>query len=349
VPSPPSRAATSDPKILIAVPEPLRGRILTEQARDRLHSLGTIVYNEQGRNWTGSELADRLHGVDVLLASWGLAPLTEDVLARADRLRLVAYAAGSVKAWATEAVFRRRPGSPSGIAIAHAAHRIADSVAEFSLMAALAGLRQAAWLDRRMRAGARWPGETPQATHEIRGCRVGVLGMGHVGQRAAKLFQAVGAEVWAYDPYLPTEGARARGVRLAELEELLKSCLVVSVHLPVTDETRHLLGARELGLIQDGAVLVNTARACVIDGDALLRELATGRFWAALDVYDEEPPPADHALRSMENVLLTPHVAGQTTESHTSLLGEMVDETARFVRGEPLQHQVTADMLATMA
>ena len=105
----------------------------------------------------------------------------------------------------------------------------------------------------------------------------------------------------------------------------------------------------ELGLIQDGAVLVNTARAWVIDGDALLRELATGRFWAALDVYDEEPLPADHALRSMENVLLTPHVAGRTVESHASLMGEMVDEAVRFLRGEPLQHPVTADMLPTMA
>jgi len=332
-----------EPTILVSVPEPLRGRILTAAARAQLESLGRVLYNEDDRNWTAAELAERLPCVDVLLTSWGIVPLTEEVLASADRLRLVAHAAGSVKGWATEAVFQR------GIAVAHAAHRIADSVAEFSLMAALLGLRQAAELDRRLRAGEAWPTETSQPTHEIRGCPVGLLGAGYVGQRAATLFQAVGAEVWAYDPYLPQERAQELGVRLATLDDVLRRCRVISIHLPVTDETHHLLGARELALVQDGAVLVNTARAWVVDGEALLAELSTGRFWAALDVFDAEPLPLDHPLRAMDNVLLTPHVAGRTVESYAALMGEMVEEVARYLRGGLLRHQVTQAMLATMA
>ena len=333
----------AESSILVSVPEPLRGEILTAETHSHLERLGRVTYNDDGRNWSAAELAERLPGVDVLLASWGLPSLDETVLADADRLRLVAYAAGSVKGWATDALFDR------GIAVTHAARRIADSVAEFSLMAAMLGLRQAAELDRQLRAGIAWPKETPQPTHEIRGCAVGLLGMGYVGQQAAALFRAVGADVWAYDPYLPHERAQELGVRLSPLDELLQTCRVISVHLPVTDETHHLLGARELALIQDGAVLVNTARAWVMDQGALLAELRTGRFWAALDVFDPEPLPGDHPLRSLENVLLTPHVAGRTVESYTGLMATMADEIARFLHSEPLCHQVTREMLATMA
>jgi phosphoglycerate dehydrogenase-like enzyme len=332
-----------EPAILVSIPEPLRSSILTEATRAELAGLGRVLDNEDGRNWSALELAERLPGVDILLASWGLPPLDEAVLARADRLRLVTYAAGSVKGWATDALFDR------GIAVSHAAHRIADSVAEFSLMAAMMGLRQAAELDRQIRRGDAWPRETPQPTHEIRDCPVGLLGMGYVGQRAAALFRAVGADVWAYDPYLPPERAKALGVRWAPLDELLATCRVISIHLPVTEETHHLLGARELALIQDGAVLINTARAWVVDQDALLAELRRGRFWAALDVFDPEPLPPDHPLRSLGNVLLTPHVAGRTVESYAGLTATMIAEIARFLRGEPLRHQVTQSMLATMA
>jgi phosphoglycerate dehydrogenase-like enzyme len=184
---------------------------------------------------------------------------------------------------------------------------------------------------------------------EIAGARVGLLGMGYVGRRSAQRFQAIGAEVWAYDPYLSPEKAQSLGVRKAELDELLSQCLVISVHLPVTQETHHLLGARELALIQDGAVFINTARAWVVDQQAMIAELATGRFWAALDVFDPEPLPVDHPLRRMDNVLLTPHIAGLTQNSYHDLMTTMVAEAERLAKGEPLQYQVTRDMLATMA
>ena len=124
-----------------------------------------------------------------------------------------------------------------------------------------------------------------------------------MGHRAAHLFRAVGAEVWVYDPYFPAERAAALGVRKADLDTMRSTCPVIPLHLPVTDETHHLLGARELALIQDHAVLVDTARSWVIDQDALLADIPR-RFWMALDVF-ERAPAADHALRRLDNVLLT--------------------------------------------
>ena len=331
------------PNVLVTVPQPLRGHILGEGAWSKLCGFGNPTLNEDEHNWSGDELAERLPGVDAIIASWGLAKLTPEILEKAERLRIVAYAAGSVKGFVTDAVFEH------GIVVAHAASRIADSVAEFSLLLAMMGLRRPHEFDRQMKAGEPWPKSRDLPLYEIAGTRVGLLGMGYVGRKAASLFKGVGANVWAYDPYLSLRRATEMGVRKAELHELLSECKVISIHLPVTEETHQMLGRRELALIQDGAVLVNTARSWVVDQDALTRELVKGRFWAALDVYDVEPLPVDHPLRRIDNVLLTPHVAGLTLDSYGSLMGEMIDEVERFFKGEALRFPVTGEMLATMA
>jgi len=331
------------PKVLITVPEPLRGTIVTEEALAKLRGFAQATMNDDGRNWTGSEIADRLPGVQAMITGWGIVRLTSEVLARADPLRIVAHAAGSVRGLVTDALFDR------GILVTHAASRIADAVAEFSLLMAMMGLRRPHDLNTGMKEGVAWPDRSAMPRHEIAGKRVGLLGMGYVGRRVAALFGAVGAEVWAYDPYLSPEEAAELGVRKADLHQLLRECKVVSVHLPVTGETHHMLGSDELALIQDGAVFVNTARAWVIDQGAMVKELAKGRFWAALDVFDREPLPTDSPLREMDNVFLTPHSAGYTLESHSGLMPLMIDELERFFKGEPLRHQVSREMLTTMA
>jgi phosphoglycerate dehydrogenase-like enzyme len=330
-------------RALITVPQPLRGLILTDDALARLQAVADVAMNDDDHNWSGEELAARLAGVEVIVGSWGMPKLTEEVLNEADSLKLIAYAAGSVKGFVTPAVHQR------GIVVSHAAGRIADSVAEYSLLCAMLGLRRFHELDRRLKAGESWPKSRDMDTFEIAGKKVGLLGMGYVGQRSARLFNAVGAEVWVYDPYLSAEEAERLGVTLAGLDDLLRACKVISVHLPVTEETHHLLGAHELGLIQDGAVFVNSARSWVVDQEAMLRELASGRFWAALDVFDQEPLPDDHPLRGLDNVLLTPHIAGLTRDSYQSLMATMIDEALRFFRGELLIYQIDPDKLEIMA
>jgi len=333
-----------DIHVLVSVPQPLRGLIFSPEARAKLESIARVTYNEDGRNWTAEELAQRLPGVDALITSWGIVPLDEQVLAKADRLRIVAHAAGSVKRLASDALYHR------GIAVTHAAGRIADSVAEFTLLLALTGLRRPHVLDRKMRSGGQWPkGTRDVPVYEIAWKRVGILGMGYVGRRAARLFRAVGAEVWAYDPYLSAEAAEELGVRKAELNEVFSQCKIVSVHLPVTDETLRMVGAEQFGLMQDGAIFINTARSLVVDQDALLEALETGRIWAALDVFDREPLEPDSPFRRLDNVFLTPHVAGLTRDSDQDLMALAVDEIERFFQGQPLQYPVTREMLGIMA
>jgi phosphoglycerate dehydrogenase-like enzyme len=335
---------TDKPRVLIAIPQPLRDLILTPDTLADLRSFADVTLNEDGRNWSEQELAAQLPGIDALLASWGIARLASDTLAGADRLRLVAYAAGSVKPFVTDAVYDR------GIRVTHAAPRIAESVADITLLLAMVGLRRPQDFDRRLKAGEPWPNGREVDTYEIRGKTVGLLGLGYVGRRTAALFQAVGASVWGYDPYVSERDAAALGIRRVGLDELLGGCKIISVHLPSTEETHHMLGARELGLINDGAVFINTARAWVVDQDALLQALQSGRFWAALDVYDPEPLALDSPLRSLDNVLLTPHIAGMTRDSYHGLTQEMVDEIRRLlVERQPLTYEITRERLAQMA
>jgi phosphoglycerate dehydrogenase-like enzyme len=141
-------------------------------------------------------------------------------------------------------------------------------------------------------------------------CTVGLIGLGRIGQQVARLLRAFGATVIAYDPYVPHQVAADIGVRLLPLEELLRTADVISFHLPVTDATRAMFGARELSWIKDGAVIVNSARNALFHDQAFVAEVQTGRFTAFLDVFEVEPLPLDHPFRSLENVFITPHIAG---------------------------------------
>jgi phosphoglycerate dehydrogenase-like enzyme len=147
------------------------------------------------------------------------------------------------------------------------------------------------------------------------------------------------------DPYLSDAEAVTLGVERVSLHELLARSTVVSLHAPVLPETVAMIGARELALLPDGALLVNTARSALVDEAALLAALRTGRIDAALDVFDVEPLPVDHPLRRLPNVLLTPHEAAGTVESRRRAGAIVVAEIDRFQRGRPLAHEVRPEQL----
>src|SRR5262249_45343457 len=148
-----------------------------------------------------------------------------------------------------------------------------------------------------------------------------------------------------YDPYLKDDlGARSLG-----LAELFAASEVVTLHAPITPETRHMIKAEHLARLRDGAIFVNVARSWLVDQDALLAELRKNRFWAALDVSDQEPLPLDSPFRALPNVMLTPHEAGHSIDTHARQGMAMVDEVERFLKGETLQHTIRPEHFGLMA
>ncbi|KUJ69520.1 hydroxyacid dehydrogenase [Streptomyces albus subsp. albus] len=272
--------------------------------------------------------------VELLITGWGCTPLTAEVLAGLPRLRTVLHAAGSVKAHITPACWDR------GLVVCSAAEANALPVAEFALAAILLCGKDALRLRGRYAAEHAFPG--PEATVGIGnlGRRVGIVGASRTGRRVIELLRPFDLEVAVYDPYLPPAQARGLGVRALPLDELVATSAVLSLHAPALPATRHLLDARRLALMPDGAALVNTARGALVDTAALTAELLSGRISAVLDVTEPEPLPAGSPLYRLPNVLLTPHIAGALGSELRRLGATVAEEVDRLLAGAPPRHRV---------
>ncbi len=331
------------PKVLVSVRPKLYDRLFRHVDAELRASVDLTCQTSE-QNWTSRHLADRIGQYDAVITGWGSPVFDEEVLKKADRVRLVAHSAGSIRNILPRAVFDR------GIQVTHAAAAIAPAVADISLLLIMTMLRRLPAYDRAMHAGVPWQdAEKIGVGDEIAGTRIGVVGAGYTGRCLIKLLRALEADVWVADPYLTPSLATELGVRKTELDELMRSCPVVTLQAPSTPETHKMIGARQLASMQDGAIFINTARSWLVDEPALLAELKSGRISGAIDVFDEEPLSIDSPFRSLPNVVLLPHIAGgsrQTIERQGRLVA---DEIHRFFHGEPLRHAVTLQAYDTMA
>jgi phosphoglycerate dehydrogenase-like enzyme len=165
--------------------------------------------------------------------------------------------------------------------------------------------------------------------------RVGLVGLGSISWEFLRLLKPFQCEVWAYSRHADVARANAEGVKLAELDDLLRHCPVVCLFAAVRPDTIKMISRERLKLLQNGAVLVNTARGALVDEEALIEEVQAGRIWAGLDVTGPEPPPADSPLRTLPNVMLTPHVGGPVPSRYWDMAQCAVGELRRFFAGEP--------------
>jgi phosphoglycerate dehydrogenase-like enzyme len=212
----------------------------------------------------------------------------------------------------------------------------AISVSEHAIMLMLAVSRRVIWQHSNVSAG-RWRGNGPAPImYEVFDKTLGIVGLGTIGKKVARIARALGMRVQYYDiARLPEHEEDALGVRFRLLRELLASSDIVTMHVPLNDSTWHMIDANELALMKPTAVIVNTSRGPVIDEVALTRVLADHKiFGAGLDVFDQEPPPPDNPLFKLDNVLLTSHFAGPTWDNHTARFRNAFDNIQRVARGE---------------
>lgn len=280
-------------------------------------------------------VAAALAEAELLITCWGAPPLTREVLDAAPRLRAVVHAAGSVKHHITDACWER------GIAVTSAAAANALPVAEYTLAAILfAGknILGSAQRYRSLRSPHDWRRELERAGNYRR--TVGIVGASRIGRRLIELLRPFDFEVLLYDPYVDAGAAAALGVVPVPLEELCARSHVVSVHAPQLPATRHMIGAAQLAAMADGSTLINTARGSLIDEEALLPELVSGRLHAVLDVTEPEVPPPGSPLYDLPNVLLTPHVAGSLGGEIHRMADQALDEVERYTKGLPFADPV---------
>jgi len=200
------------------------------------------------------------------------------------------------------------------------------------IIAAARGLAKG---ERNMRAGRWHEGLAPGFS--LAGKKLGVLGLGNIGARVAAIGKAFGMECAAWSQHLTREKAEAAGVQLASREELFAKSDVVTIHLVLSERTRGLVSASDLDRMKPGAVLVNTSRGPIVVEQDLIKILKSGKLHAALDVYEHEPLPADHPLRAMENVTLSPHLGYVHQDNYRVFHADTVENVAAWLAGKPIR------------
>jgi phosphoglycerate dehydrogenase-like enzyme len=285
-----------------------------------------------------------LADTEILFTGWGCPPIDRSVLALTPRLRAIVHSAGTVRHHVTDACWER------GIEVSSAAAANAVPVAEYTVaMILLANKRipDMARIYREQRREIDWDERYPGAGNYRR--TVGILSASQVGRRVIELLRPYELDVRLHDPYVSTADADELGVRTVSLAELFRANELVSVHTPLLPTTRGLVSRELLASMPAGSTLINTSRGAVIDQDALVDEVRSGRIHAVLDVTEPDILPADSPLFDCDNVVLTPHVAGSKGGEVRRLMSTAVDEVERFVQGKGFRYPVRREELHRMA
>lgn len=288
---------------------------------------------------TDDPLLDVVHDADALLVCY--APVTRRVIERAARCRIIARYGIGVDNVDIEAASAR------GIVVTNVPDYCVEEVSDHALALLLACARRVTYLDRRVRSG-RWSAQDAVPTYRLRGQVLGLVGFGKIPRALAAKAKAIGLRVVAFDPYVDEAAMSAHGVEKRDLAVLLAEADYVSVHAPLSPQTRGLIGEAELRAMKARAYLINTARGPIVNEAALVRALQ--ERWiagAGVDVLETEPPASDHPLLGLDNVILNPHVAFYSEESVQELQRKASEEVASVLTGRSPRYAVNTPRPAT--
>lgn len=284
------------------------------------------------------EIIELAQGADAVLNCY--AKMTARVIEKLSRCKIIARYGIGVDNVDLIAATR------AGILVTNVPDYCVDEVSDHALALILALARQIVLADGAVREG-RWDVVPHAGIRRLRGQTLGVVGFGKIARVLASKVQPLGMKVLVYDPYLDPKLIARHGAEGVNLDRLLAEADAVSIHVPLSPETRGLIGERELARMKPTAFLINTSRGGIVDEQALAEALKAGRIGgAALDVLSVEPPPLDHPLRKLPNVILTPHLAFYSRESVIELQTKAAEEVARALRGEPPRSPVNREVLA---
>lgn len=312
--------------VMMMSPASLGDRLFDGPTRARLERLVDLAPGVI----TQTDSAAALQDAELALTGWGSPQLDDETLRRAPLLRAVIHAGGSAAHLLGATAIQR------GLLLSNAGDANAESVAEYTVAMILLAGKSVLTAASMYRAGRRFIDrelEFPTAGNYRR--VVGLIGASRTGRKVIQRLQTYDVQVLLHDPTVSADAARDLGATPVTLDELMSTSTVVSVHAPVLPQTRGMIDARTLSLLPDGATLINTARGVLVDQEALVTQLQSGRINAILDVTEPDVLPPEHPLYDLPNVLLTPHVAGAMGNELSRLGRQVVDEVERYVAGQP--------------
>jgi phosphoglycerate dehydrogenase-like enzyme len=322
-------------------PSRVRDEIWGQAANDKAAELRfNVRMNTHYGPMPREEWVEALVGVEALITCWGAPRLTEEVLAKNDTLKIVGHAAGSVAGIVSPLLYER------GIPVVTANKIMAAAVAEWCLMTTQVGWhrfldyagigkhKDLVWEDRLLTRG-------------LHDATIAIWGYGDISSHLIRLLQPLEPrEIIVYSGHLTSEEAAEADVTLVSFDEMFERGDIIHLLGALTERNKGKVGAAQLAKIKDNALLINAGRAHLVQEEALLAELRTGRFQAILDVHYAEPLPEDSPFRGLPNVTVTPHAAGRGRDGLYSV--HVLEEFDRFFKGEPLISAVPAERAAMM-
>lgn len=290
---------------------------------ERLRLIGeTQVFNDPPENI--DELQRRVETADIAIVGW--SQLTEKIISQARNLKMISI-------WATSCHYADlNAAAAKGIVVTHVPAYATESVAEHVFALLLSAVRKLLPADKHVREGNfDW---RPFGGRELMGKTLGVVGTGSIGFRVAEIARAFGMKILGYEKYPNHKRADEIGVKYVDFPTLLGQSDVISLHVTLTPETEGMLGKEQIESMKDGAVLINTSQGKIVDEDALIKALKSGKISSAgLDVFSQEPPAEENPLFNLQNVVLSPHIGFHTFEAVKRCTDICIDNVAKFLEG----------------
>ena len=329
-------------KILVTMPKHRTFyTFFNEELIKKLEEVGDVTWNEsESKHFTKEELRDQLKDIDIVITGWGTAILDEEVLSRANKLRLVAHTGGSVRPYVTDAVYDK------GIRVISGNNVFAESVAESVIAYALASLRDIPRFSNDLKQGI-WPNGF--YNKGLLDKKIGIVGYGMIAKMTVEMLKPFHPEIKVFSRHIDQEELDRHGMKKADLKEIFSTCDIVSIHSGNTPENYQLVNEELLNLMPEGSLLINTARGAIIDEEALCRVLAQGKIHAFLDVYEVEPLPLGHKLMELDNVILMPHMGGPTVDRRLIVTKSVIEDMKQFLAGKPMNCEITQAYASKMS
>jgi phosphoglycerate dehydrogenase-like enzyme len=325
-------------RILIAMPQSTVNAMIAASERRALDEMGAVWHCELNRDSTEEEYGRVLAETqpEIVMTGWSSPKLTARLLEAHPQIKYLVNLTGELKAYVTRECLEK------GLIVTNWGDVPAASVAEAALMMTLASLRQVYYWQKRMHEDRAWSGDATRTPAGLFDKTVGLYGFGLIAREFARMIRPFNPRILVLSGWLSAEDREEFGVEpVATLKDLFVQSDLVSIHTGNRPDTYHTVDAQILAAMKDGGHIVNTARGAIVDTDALVAELRRGRLFAALDVFEEEPLPADHPLRGLDRCLLFPHTGGPTHDYRFRCGENAVAQIRRYVQGDPLKYLLT--------
>jgi len=321
---------------------------LTKEALDRLSQRVDVIYEDwrtTGQIYFGDELAQKINrnNVDILIVE--ADQVTEETI-RKTNLKFIGACRGNP--YAVDVT----TATEKGIPVVHAPGRNSQAVAELTLCLIIALLRKVVVAQRKLAQGVSYDSSSDFQRmyillqgREISEKKVGIIGLGDIGTRVARVLSSLGASLLVYDPYVPDEKIASAGAQRATLEDLVAQSDIITIHARLSDETYHMIGEKQITAMKRSAVVIDTSSPGIVDDTALLKALTEGRIaGAALDVQEDEPVDSTNPFLKLDNVVVTPHIGGNTQETIERQSDMIVQDLFRFLDGKQPIHLMNPEL-----